>query len=66
MILLMASSNKKSQARLSCIGFMIYLYVEDDAKETLKHAKNDGDIVLKGLGNDPDKSKLADSMVERI
>lgn len=47
-IILMARSDTKYQERLNSIGFMIYLEVEYDAKETRRQAETDGLLLLEG------------------
>lgn len=66
MLRVMAASDPKANARLRSVGLMLYLAADDDAKETIKQAETEGQFVLKGSDEDPDRTELVEALLTLI
>lgn len=66
MLQLMVISDVKAQVRLRSVGFMIYLATDDEAKETMKQAENEGTIKLEGVSYNEDRLELVQSYTDLI
>lgn len=66
MIRMMDAFDKKAEARLRSVGWMIYLVADEYEKEAVKEEETEGKKVLEGTDNDANREILVKSIVSLI